>query len=108
MRSQFMDDLFPEVAKMNRDLGIGTVTNNNIPFMAQAIAVVSGMSGELTGEEIRIHLTSIGITPSHHNAWGAVIMHCRRKGILVRTGKYVQMKDPQSHARENPVYRVSK
>lgn len=61
-------------------------------------------SGTWTGEGIRIFLTrSIG-KPHHHNAWGALIMRAVRNKVLTPTGRYVSMREKQSHARKTPEY----
>lgn len=71
-----------------------------------ACFVKENMSGEITGEDIRLRCAEAGIFPPHHNAWGAMINILVRGGVLIKTGKYRQMKDPRSHARETKTYLV--
>lgn len=57
-----------------------------------------------TGESIRLACLELGITPHHHNAWGAVISRCIRAGLLTETGRFPRMRSRSSHARRNPEY----
>ena len=59
-----------------------------------------------TGEDIRfILMGSMGLVPPHHpNAWGALINHCLRTGLLEKMKERRNMRDPSSHARETSVY----
>lgn len=58
-----------------------------------------------TGESIRLACHEVGISPRHHNAWGAVISRCVRAGLLEETGRFPRMQSRSSHARRNPEYR---
>lgn len=67
--------------------------------------VVSIPQGTLcTGESIRLDCLERGITPHHHNAWGAAISRCVRAGLLSETGRFPRMKSRSSHSRRNPEY----
>ena len=104
--SNFTRDLFGKTARDYRDEGISKVISHNEEWKAVAEAYVRSLKAgkEITGEDIRIDLESVGVKPDHFNAWGGFISGLVRKGILVKTGNYRQMKRPQSHARVNPVY----
>lgn len=61
---------------------------------------------ELTGEDVRRHITDGGCSAPHHpNAWGALIRVAVVRGALSDTGRMTQMKAVKSHARRTPVYR---
>jgi len=60
----------------------------------------------VTGEDVRVLCAEVEIAPHHHNAWGAAINTMVRRGLLVPTGMFTQMKDVRSHARLTRVYRV--
>ena len=61
-----------------------------------------------TGEAIRLQCQALGVTPRHHNAWGAAIKYCITGGLLTETGRFPRMRTRRSHARRNPEYiRVS-
>ena len=90
-----------------RDTALDSVIHANQDWKAKAIEHVKTMTGrEVTGEDIRIDCATAGITPSSPNAWGAIVNLLVRSGVLVKTGRYRQMKDPKSHARETKTYIV--
>ena len=92
-----------ELSREARDQGIEAVTRKK--FMANGLNTIRNLSpGEYTGEDIRRALTTYGVTPHHHNAWGALIRSAVKTGILIDTGTVRQMKDVASHARRTPIY----
>lgn len=95
-------DLFE--ARKARDEGMEKVDRPS--FTERVIGVVTALpfGSEWTGEGIRIRCTDLGVTPHHPNAWGAAVNVVVRKGLLIKTGEYRQMKRVSSHARVNPVY----
>lgn len=44
-------------------------------------------------------------SPTHPNAWGSLIREATTKGLIEKTGRYVQMRQKSSHARMTPEYR---
>ncbi len=92
-----------------KDAGIARVTENNATWMETALGLLCGMDHdhEATGEDIRLWLSArMDDEPAHHNAYGALICHAVRRGILTPTGAWVKMRTAKSHARRTPVYRV--
>lgn len=72
-----------------------------------ALIVAEMPEHELTGEDIRLECESRGVGPHHNNAWGGIVNHLIRQGVLQPTGRYQAMKAPGSHARKTQVYRKS-
>lgn len=88
-----------------RDYALADVAEHADTFMADGLALLTGLAaGEYTGEDVRRHLVSAGLRPHHHNAWGALVLHAVKAGILVHTNTTRQMRDARSHARRTPVY----
>lgn len=100
-------DLFDAAASREaRDEGLEQVEEAAGAWMSMATAAVEALPAgwEGTGEDIRI--MSAGMPPPHHhNAWGAMINTCVRKGWLVWTGEIRNMRSVRSHARATKVYR---
>ena len=96
-------------AQEARDDGMERLRIRNRKCMVRAMDRVMelGESVEWTGEGIRMHIRKLVGDPSHHNLWGVLIGDAIRKRLLERTGNWVNMKLESSHARCNPVYRVT-
>ena len=93
-------------ADLFKQRGIDLVTDNNLGWMARAMLVIESLpsGSRYTGEDVR-HVVEDAIgPPGHHNAYGALVSHAVRKRLLAPTGDWQKMKDPQSHARQTPVY----
>lgn len=90
-----------------RDAALDQVAENAGDFSTLAYNVVMkiprGWVG--SGEDIREIVEREGITPHHHNAWGAFIRLLCVYQIVEKTGLYTQMKRVGSHARVNAVYK---
>lgn len=100
-------DLF--AGREARNTGIKTVTVNNEDWMERCMSaydVFSRITPEFTGEDVRRYCESAGLHPKHHNAWGAFINSLVRRGSMIATGTYRQMKDKRSHARRTPLYKA--
>ncbi len=97
-------------ARRRRDEGIDRVENKGPAFTERVRELVGTLPAglEISGEDIRLRCEEAGIRPHHHNAWGAAIMSCVRRSLIVRTGELVNCKRPESHARANPRYRVNR
>ncbi len=93
-------------AEKNRDAAIDQVSGSWTDLAtAKFDSVKNSLPEKLTGEDIRLELTKLGLlAPHHHNAWGALIMKLVRSERLLGTNEYVSMKDPKSHARRTRVY----
>jgi hypothetical protein len=104
------DDLFTwaPTAKELRDEGIRSVLEDEEQWKDTVHRIIFGLpeGWEGTGEDIRLICERAGIgAPHHHNCWGGAIMAAKRSGVLVATGRWVNMKTPKSHARASQVYR---
>ena len=97
-----------DLGRAGRDEGFQLLELHGPEFTGAVIMLVSTLpsGAEVTGEDLRRMAGKLGIRPHHPNAWGAAINVLVRSGQLVKTGQYVQMTDPRSHARETKVYRV--
>tara|TARA_R110000868_G_scaffold19297_2_gene83095 strand:- start:10587 stop:10886 length:300 start_codon:yes stop_codon:yes gene_type:complete len=93
-----------------RDEGIGRVLDNAGTWKHRSRNLVMNtdeLTGRLmTGEDIRLYVSQRVGSPHHHNAWGGLIMGLVKRKRLVEVDR-VKMRDPRSHARKTPVYRVS-
>lgn len=95
------------IADGERDKALAAVAKANAEWMETALSMLPYLSPmEGTGEQIRHKLSAVIEQPSHHNAWGAMIRHGVRLGLLKPKGQWTKMEDPQSHARQTPVYTV--
>ena len=93
----------PRTAETARDEALERVSREQ--FMRKALAAVRALPpGQYTGEQIRLSLESRGLSPHHHNAWGALTMSAVRAGILVDTGLVEHMQERKSHGRKTAVY----
>lgn len=96
-------------AQKARDDGMERLRIRNRKWLVRAMDQVRELqeSVEWTGEGIRMHVRKLVGDPSHHNLWGVLIGDAIRKGLLERTGSWVNMKLESSHARCNPVYKIT-
>jgi hypothetical protein len=101
-------DLFNQPpAVVAREEALTKVAGNSPEWMQKAIGILREYPNEqATGEDLREFVRSKIGDPHHHNVYGAMIMSAVRKGMLVNTGVYQNMKLKQSHARRNPVYQI--
>jgi hypothetical protein len=92
-------------AIMARDNALSLV--DEPPYSYRALLIIPQMTGRrVTGEDIRLTVERIIGQPHHHNSWGAIIATAVRRGLLIKTGHYTQMKTKKSHARVTPTYIV--
>ena len=61
---------------------------------------------EVLAEEFRALCVAEGITPHHCNAWGGLTNALVKAGVIEDTGRVGRSRDPRSHARRQPVWRV--
>lgn len=91
-----------------RDQGIAQVTDSHGTWVGDACALLAdtfaGSRAEMTGEEMRQWLLDEGFQEPHPNAWGAVVNTLCKRGVIAKTGRYVQMQARKSRARETPVW----
>ena len=100
-----LPDLFTAVEA--RDAGIKKVSEPEHDWLCAAHNLIRMYpEREATGEDLRIWVEERIGPPHHANVTGAMIMGACRKGIIVKTGEYRQMKRKESRARVNPVYRI--
>ena len=104
-----------ETGQQLKEKGLAQVSEHNENWMENCLKVAKwfvfqhGLSGEFTGEDIRLYCVTHGHIPQpkHPNAWGALISTLLKRKIIVPTGEYRAMKDNTSHARKTPVYKAS-
>lgn len=101
-----MTSLFDSArSAIERDAAMSRVAAHAGDFMVLAGAVLTDLPpGEWTGEQIRARVLAQGISPHHHNGWGALIMAAVKRGVLVHTGRSTAMAAVKSHARRTPIY----
>jgi len=98
----------PPPAIAARDRGMKKVLENNKDWIAAALeALAQYPHGEAMGEDLKAFVTQRLGEPFHVNAIGAFIKAAMRAGVIVPTGEWRQSKMKSSHARRNPVYRVT-
>lgn len=89
-----------------RDIALQTVAEHSGTFIEEALAIIQKLpdtwSG--TGEDIRHNCFAAHVFPHHNNAFGALINTAVRRGLLIPTEKFVQMREKSSHARCTRVY----
>ena len=61
---------------------------------------------EVLAEEFRALCEGAGIRPHHCNAWGGLTAALVKAGVIEDTGRVEKSRDPRSHARRQPVWRV--
>lgn len=89
-----------------RDGALASVAGNSGDWFDRALRVIGSLERgqSVTGESIR-HIVEERIgAPHHHNAYGSLISHAVKAGMLHPTGTWVKMRDPKSHARRTPMY----
>ena len=61
---------------------------------------------EVLAEKFRVLCEANGIRPHHCNAWGGLTAALVKAGVIEDTGRVEKSRDPRSHARRQPVWRV--
>jgi hypothetical protein len=61
---------------------------------------------EVLAEEFRALCEAEGVKPHHCNAWGGLTAALVKAGVIEDTGRVEKSRDPRSHARRQPVWRV--
>jgi hypothetical protein len=91
-----------------RDEGQARVLERAGEFPAVAVEVIRRRlaGAEVLAEEFRRVCVEEGVEPHHHNAWGALTAVLVRRGVIEQTGQFEKSRDPRSHARRQPVWRV--
>ena len=100
-------DLFSSRAA--RDIALSTVAEHSGTFIDEALAIIQKLPDTWTGtgEDVRHICQAQGVTPHHPNANGALINTAVKRGLLIPTDRFVQMREKSSHARVTRVYRRS-
>lgn len=73
---------------------------------AAAVVRLELAGQEVLAEEFRRVCEARGVTPEHHNGWGALTMALAKRGTITDTGRLEKSRAPRSHARRQPVWRV--
>lgn len=96
-----------EAGERARDSALSAVADAT--WIAEAAAVVQReLAGqEVLAEEFRRVCEAAGVAPEHHNGWGALTMALAKRGTITDTGRLAKSRAPKSHARRQPVWRVS-
>lgn len=92
-----------------RDKAIAQVLRNaGEDWQSDAIRIIrQQLAGqEVLAETFRATCEKAGVKPHHHNAWGGLTSALVRAGVIVDTGRVEKSRDPKSHARRQPVWRV--
>ena len=87
-----------------RDAALSKVLTQTFSQAFQKMVKKLPRSWEGTGEDLRLRAMRKGLYPYHCNAWGAAVRACVKRGELLPTGEYRQMKVVSSHARMTPLY----
>jgi hypothetical protein len=92
-----------------RDTAIATVMENaGQRWQAAATQLIQDTlrGQEVLAEEWRLLCEHHGLNPHHPNAWGGLTNSLVRSGVITDTGRLGKSRDPRSHARRQPVWRV--
>lgn len=93
-----------------RDKAIAKVRVANADWMKEGLLLMDVVSpgAKVTGEDLRKALTLYGLaSPTHPNAWGALVRTAVKRGRLIPTNELRNMTDPRSHARLTRVYQTA-
>lgn len=115
-----MSDYFPEITaslplfsqaqgRRERDSALAKVMSKaGESWRDDAIRLIrERLSGrEVLAEEFRAICEQAGIRPHHCNAWGGLTAALVKAGVIEDTGRVEKSRDPRSHARRQPVWRV--
>ena len=111
-RSGQQPGLFDEGQRLKNE-GIARVLASNAAWHTKAFTAFCAYAKThkrqiVTGEHVRfIVLDALNQQkPGHPNAWGALVRELERDDYLHRTGRWEPMKDPRSHKRLTPTYRI--
>ena len=76
-----------------------------VEYALQGVLRYAKEHREFIGEDFRVwYLLNGGMTPHHHNAWGALLNVAVKKGIVAPTDRMRQMNTEKSHARRSPLW----
>jgi hypothetical protein len=100
-------------SKSQRDAGAlkalanaGDSWHDRASDLALSFFKAAGYEGSLF-EEARNYATLFDLPPPPSpNAWGAVCLSLSRRGLIVKTGVYVNSKSVKSHACSAPLWRI--
>ena len=90
-----------------RDVALAAVGGSDWIERATAVVRLELAGQEVLAEEFRRVCEARGVTPEHHNGWGALTMALARAGTITETGRLAKSQSPRSHARKQPVRRVT-
>lgn len=91
-----------------RDAALTKVAANSGTFIEEALAIIQKLPDSFagTGEDIRHICFERHVFPHHNNSFGALINTAIKRGLLIPTDRFVQMRDKASHARMTRLYSV--
>lgn len=96
-------------AERARDAALAQVLSNaGESWRNDAVRLIrERLSGqEVLAEQFRLLCEKNGIRPHHCNAWGGLTSALLKAGVIEDTGRVEKSRDPRSHARRQPVWRV--
>lgn len=94
------------VAKRERDVALKKVSSKNTRWMEEALRVIKTIvpHQRVIGEDIRKYVLDFHESPTHPNAWGALIRTAVGRGYLEPTGRWLSSTAKKSHACKCPEY----
>jgi hypothetical protein len=77
-------------------------------WRSRAVALICEVLAgqEVLAEDWRLLCEQHGIRPHHPNAWGGLTAALMKDGTITDTGRLAHSRDPRSHARRQPVWKV--
>lgn len=91
-----------------RDAALERVAENSGTWFELARAAAPRAVGRIPppfrGEDLRDALTVTLGPPHNPHVWGCLVRALVRDGVLVPTGRWIQMRSKGSHARRTPQY----
>lgn len=92
-----------------RDAGMAAALNHQYAWRFVAhLMVLSYMCrhGPCLMEAAREFCESVGVVPTHPNAWGALVSSMAVADEIQMTGRWAPSRAPRSHARLQPLWRA--
>ena len=96
-----------EEARRRRENALARVASQAFTASVRAVVgAVWNVGDRISGEDIRLGCNSEGVYARDPHAWGGVTMALHRAGVLEKTEQRVTCEDPNTHARDTPIWVV--